>query len=213
MPTRPRTATSITAGDLRTWRMLRSERSEEKIVGLDGRSSMASVADSTERRDALVERLFLNAVGAFDLFSVYLGDRLGLYRVIADDGPLPSAELADAAGVQGRHAREWLEHQAASELLDVEANGGERRFSLPEGHREALLDVSSLNYVAPLGRAVLESVRPPDALTRGRRARAGRRSEEHTSELQSRGQIVCPVLPEKKKCAHRRPRRGGCTVQ
>ena len=125
---------------------------------------MASVADSTERRDALVERLFLNAVGAFDLFSVYLGDRLGLYRVIADDGPLTSAELADAAGVHERYAREWLEHQAASELLDVDANGGERRFSLPEGHREALLDVSSLNYVAPLGRAVLASVRPLDAL-------------------------------------------------
>src|SRR6476659_6795605 len=35
---------------------------------------MASVTDSTERRDALVERLFMNAVGAFDLFSVYLGD-------------------------------------------------------------------------------------------------------------------------------------------
>jgi hypothetical protein len=29
---------------------------------------MAGVADSTERRDALVERLFMNAIGAFDLF-------------------------------------------------------------------------------------------------------------------------------------------------
>ena len=60
---------------------------------------MASVTDSTERRDALVERLFMNAVGAFDLFSVYLGDRLGFYRIVADQGPLTSAELADAASV------------------------------------------------------------------------------------------------------------------
>ena len=36
------------------------------------------MAESTERRDALVERLFINAIGAFDLFSVYVGDRLGL---------------------------------------------------------------------------------------------------------------------------------------
>ena len=50
---------------------------------------MASLADSTERRDALVERLFRNAVGAFDLFSVYIGERLGLYRVIADEGDHP----------------------------------------------------------------------------------------------------------------------------
>ena len=127
---------------------------------------MASVADSTERRDALVGRLFMSAVGAFDLFSVYLGERLGLYRVLADDGPLTSAELAAAAGIHERYAREWLEHQAASDLLEVEADtdGTERRFSIPAGHEEALLDVSSLNYVAPLGRAVLASVRPIDAL-------------------------------------------------
>jgi len=127
---------------------------------------MASVADSTERRDALVGRLFMSAVEAFDLFSVYLGERLGLYRVLADDGPLTSAELAAAAGIHERYAREWLEHQAASDLLEVEADmdGNERRFSIPAGHEEALLDVSSLNYVAPLGRAVLASVRPIDAL-------------------------------------------------
>jgi len=55
-------------------------REDRKI---DRRFLMASVADSTERRDALVERLFMNAIGAFDLFSVYVGERLGLYRVMA----------------------------------------------------------------------------------------------------------------------------------
>jgi 2-polyprenyl-3-methyl-5-hydroxy-6-metoxy-1,4-benzoquinol methylase len=124
------------------------------------------VADRAARRDALVERLFMNAIGTFDLFSVYLGDRLGLYRVIAEKGPLTSAELADAAGVHERYAREWLEQQAASDLLEtaVEGDGEQRRFGLPEGHDEALLDVSSLNYIAPMARAVLASVRPIDAL-------------------------------------------------
>jgi 2-polyprenyl-3-methyl-5-hydroxy-6-metoxy-1,4-benzoquinol methylase len=127
---------------------------------------MASVTDSTERRDALVERLFMNAVGAFDLFSVYLGDRLGFYRIVADQGPLTSAELADAARVHERYAREWLEQQAASDLLQVaeDKDGAQRRFRLPAGHDEALLDVSSLNYIAPMARAVLASVRPIDAL-------------------------------------------------
>jgi hypothetical protein len=45
---------------------------------------MATVADATERRDALVERIFMDAVGAFDLFSVYIGERLGLYRAFAE---------------------------------------------------------------------------------------------------------------------------------
>ncbi|MDX6408630.1 MAG: hypothetical protein QOE13_1701 [Gaiellaceae bacterium] len=125
---------------------------------------MASVADSTERRDALVERLFMNAIGAFDLFSVYVGDRLGLYRLLADAGPLTSVELAHAAGIHERYAREWLEQQAASDLLDVDGDGTERRFSLPKGHEEALLDVSSLNYMAPMARAVVASIRPIDAV-------------------------------------------------
>jgi 2-polyprenyl-3-methyl-5-hydroxy-6-metoxy-1,4-benzoquinol methylase len=125
---------------------------------------MASAPAAVERRDALAERLFLNAIGAFDLFSVYLGDRLGLYRALADHGAMTSAELAEAAGIHERYAREWLEHQAASELLDVERDADGRRFSLPAGHDEVLLDETSLNYGAPLARAVLASIRPVDAL-------------------------------------------------
>jgi 2-polyprenyl-3-methyl-5-hydroxy-6-metoxy-1,4-benzoquinol methylase len=125
---------------------------------------MATPTDVTERRDALVERLFMDAVAAFDLLSVYLGDVLGLYRALADRGSLTSSELAEAAGIHERYAREWLEQQAATGLLELESAEGERRFRLPEGHDEALLDVSSLNYIAPMARAVVGSVRPLEAL-------------------------------------------------
>src|SRR5215470_16171526 len=123
-----------------------------------------ATADVTTRRDELVGRLFMNALGAFDLFSVYLGDELGLYRALADKGPLTSSELADAAGIHERYSREWLEQQAASGLLDLEPDGAERRFRLPDGHDEALLDASSLNYIAPLARALVGSIHPLDSL-------------------------------------------------
>jgi 2-polyprenyl-3-methyl-5-hydroxy-6-metoxy-1,4-benzoquinol methylase len=125
---------------------------------------MPTTGDVTERRDALVERLFMDAIGAFDLFSVYLGDVLGLYRALADRGPLMAAELAEAAGIHERYAREWLEQQGASGLLQVESNGDERRFRLPQGHDEALLDASSLNYIAPMARSVAGSLRPLETL-------------------------------------------------
>jgi 2-polyprenyl-3-methyl-5-hydroxy-6-metoxy-1,4-benzoquinol methylase len=134
---------------------------------------MASVAEASERRDALVERLFGNAIGAFDLFSVYLGDVLGLYRVLADSGALTSAELADKADVHERYAREWLEQQAASGLLEVDHRHDTRRFRLPAGHDEALLDLSSLNYIAPMARAVLASIRPIDRVLAAFRSGAG----------------------------------------
>src|SRR5437660_7934796 len=60
---------------------------------------------------------------------------------------------------------------------------------------------------APVGRARRAAqhrdrsrAAPPSRLERSARARprAGHRSEEHTSELQSRGQLVCRLLLEKK---------------
>lgn len=60
------------------------------------------------RRDELVERLFMAAVGTWDVLAVYIGDRLGLYRTLAERGPSTSADLAQAAGLNERYVREWL---------------------------------------------------------------------------------------------------------
>src|SRR5712692_7974828 len=69
---------------------------------------------------ALVDRLFHDMIGALELFTVYLGERLGLYRALARDGPATSAELAGRTGTTERYVREWLEHHAASGLLEVD---------------------------------------------------------------------------------------------
>ena len=116
---------------------------------------------SSERRDALVERLCGSTLGAMDVVSVYIGVRLGLYRALADRGPSSSAELAEAAGLNERYVREWLEQQATTGILEVD---DERRYTLPPGHDEALLDETSLNYIAPVGKLVVACVRPIDAV-------------------------------------------------
>ena len=120
-----------------------------------------------ERRDELVGRLFGATIGAMDLLGIYLGDRLGLYRALADHGPLTSGGLAGAAGVHERYAREWLEQQAASAILDVDDPAlphDARRYALPPGHDEALLDEDSLNYAAPFARLIVAAGRPIEAL-------------------------------------------------
>ncbi len=120
-----------------------------------------ATAEPSERRDALVERLFGATLGAMDVASVYIGARLGLYRTLADRGPVSSAELAEAAGLNERYVREWLEQQATTGLLEIDDEG---RYSLPPGHDEALLDETSLNYVAPFGKLLVACVRPIDAV-------------------------------------------------
>lgn len=110
-----------------------------------------------EARDAFVERLFASALGTMDVFTVYLGDRLGLYRVLAQDGPLTAGELARHAGMYPRYAREWLEQQAATGILEVDdaTNSEEqRRFSLPAGHAETLIDPESPHAMAALCRSL-----------------------------------------------------------
>ena len=121
-----------------------------------------SAAGAESRRDALVERLFLATVGAWDVLALYIGDRLGLYRALADHGPSSAGELADRLGLSERYLREWLEQQATSGILDVDLDTG--RYSLPPGHDEALLAESSLNFVAPIGQLVVACVRPMDAV-------------------------------------------------
>ena len=80
-------------------------------------SSQVPIEAVTERRDALVGRLFGSILEAMDLLNVYLGDRLGLYRALADGGPATAAELAGRASIHERYAREWLEQQAVTGLL------------------------------------------------------------------------------------------------
>ncbi|HZO60160.1 MAG TPA: class I SAM-dependent methyltransferase [Solirubrobacterales bacterium] len=105
-----------------------------------------------DRTDALAERLFGATLGALELFSVYLGAELGLYRVLAAKGPLTATELAERAGIALRYAREWLEQQAVAGLLDVEGldEGAEaRRYVLSADHARVLVDADDPAHVAP----------------------------------------------------------------
>jgi 2-polyprenyl-3-methyl-5-hydroxy-6-metoxy-1,4-benzoquinol methylase len=112
---------------------------------------------NAERAEEFVGRLFNAALGAIDVLSVYLGDRLGLYATVAEHGPVTAPELAGLAGIDPRYAREWAEQQAATGILevdDVAAGPDERCFTLPAEHAVALIDPDSPFSIAPLARAV-----------------------------------------------------------
>src|ERR1700681_829386 len=60
---------------------------------------------------------------------IVLGDRLGLYKAMAESGPITSAELAEKTGTAERYVREWLNAQAAGGY--VEDNPETQRYLLP----------------------------------------------------------------------------------
>jgi 2-polyprenyl-3-methyl-5-hydroxy-6-metoxy-1,4-benzoquinol methylase len=112
---------------------------------------------------ALVERLFLNAIGALELYTVYIGQQLGLYGALSDAGPSTSTELAKRTGTAERHVREWLEHHASSGLLGVDDARAEplmRRYRLPAEHRAVLADRDSVYYEALKGLDIVRAGRP-----------------------------------------------------
>jgi SAM-dependent methyltransferase len=78
----------------------------------------------------LIGQLLSDLGGASSIAMVRIGDALGLYKTLHGKGPMTSAELAAAAGVNERYVREWLSHQAASNYLSYDH--GTRKFALRE---------------------------------------------------------------------------------
>ena len=122
-----------------------------------------------ERRDEFVGRLFQGALGTVDVATVYIGNKLGFYNALRER-PLSAEELSHATGTDARYAREWLEQQAASGVLDISDNG---LFSLPPGHAEVLVDADSLNYLGGYMRLMVGLLKPIDLVVDGFRSGAG----------------------------------------
>jgi 2-polyprenyl-3-methyl-5-hydroxy-6-metoxy-1,4-benzoquinol methylase len=147
---------------------------------------MATTIDIAAERDALVERLMQATAGMFDIYTTYLGDRLGLYRALEDGGPSTSAQVARRSGTHERYVREWLEQQTVVGILQVDdpyAGPGERRYTLPDGHAEVLIDCDSPNYLAPLAQLMVGTVRPLDALLQAFRYGHGVPAAENGADL------------------------------
>jgi 2-polyprenyl-3-methyl-5-hydroxy-6-metoxy-1,4-benzoquinol methylase len=126
-----------------------------RMEGADVLSEQNPQSTGPDAVTAFADRVFASTLGGFELLSIYLGDRLGWYRALAEGEPLDAASLAARTNTQERYAREWLEHQAVSGILtvdDPDAEASARRFTLPPPHAEVLADPDSLNYLAPLGR-------------------------------------------------------------
>ena len=126
--------------------------------------TMALSAEAVlQQRDAFIERLLQDAAGAFSIFALYLGDRLGFYRGLTETGSSTAGELAARTNTHERYVREWLEQQAVTGTVEVEDESQPaeaRRFRLPAGHVEPLIHCDSLNYLAPLAQLIAGAVHP-----------------------------------------------------
>ena len=76
---------------------------------------------------------------------VYIGQKLGLYKTLAAEGPLTPAELAQKTSTNERYIREWLINQAAGGYVEYDAESG--RYTLSPEQAAALTDEGSPFFV------------------------------------------------------------------
>jgi SAM-dependent methyltransferase len=76
---------------------------------------------------------------------VYIGQKLGLYKAMAEAGAVTPAELAQSTSTNERYVREWLINQAAGGYAEYDAESG--RYSLTPEQTVALTDEHSPFYV------------------------------------------------------------------
>lgn len=126
--------------------------------------------------EELVGRLLEATVGAMDVFALYIGEQLGYYRALHEGGAATSVELAARTGTTERYAREWLEQQATTGLLqvdDVSAGPLDRHYTLPSEYAAVLVDPLSELFVAPVGRFLAGAVGQAPALLNAYRTGGG----------------------------------------
>ena len=75
----------------------------------------------------------------------YIGQKLGLYKTLAANGPLTPADLAKTTNTNERYVREWLVNQAAGGYVEYDAATG--RYTLNPEQAVALADETSPFYV------------------------------------------------------------------
>lgn len=134
-----------------------------------------------EKLNELLGR-FLNDFGAtFHAAMAVIGDKLGLYKTLAEAGPLTSQELAKRTGTAERYVREWLASQAAGGYASYDAQT--QRFFLTEEQAFALTDENGPVFLPGAFQLALSAVRSEPRIATAFKTGEGVGWHEHDSGL------------------------------
>ena len=167
------------------------------------------------RVEMFAGRLATELGAALNAALIDIGDRVGLYRALADGAALTAGELAERTGTHERYVREWLNAQAAGGIVAYEPGGD--TYTLPAEHAAVLADEDSPAFLIGHFQSAVAAIE-----SRGRIAECFRTGEgmawgehsahvcaRHRARLQDR--VPAPADRRVAPCAGRRRRapRGG----
>jgi SAM-dependent methyltransferase len=112
---------------------------------------------------------------------VVMGDRLGYYQALADDGPATPGELAERTNTSEHYTREWLNAQAAGGYVEYDPSTGQ--YTLPPEQTVALTDPSSPAYLPGFFQIALGTVQHTTQTIEAARSGAGIGWHEHSADV------------------------------
>jgi 2-polyprenyl-3-methyl-5-hydroxy-6-metoxy-1,4-benzoquinol methylase len=93
-----------------------------------------------DRLNALLGQAVVEFGATANAALIVIGDRLGLYRELAENGPLTSSELAQRTATAERYVREWANAQAASGWIEHDSATGRYSMSTEQALMFAIPD-------------------------------------------------------------------------
>ena len=100
-----------------------------------------------QKLNDFVEKAVSDLAAGYGGVMISLGRKLGLYKAMADAGPLSATEVAGRADCAERYVREWLNSQAAGGYVTYHA--ASETYELPPEHAFVLAEDTSPVYIPP----------------------------------------------------------------
>jgi SAM-dependent methyltransferase len=131
--------------------------------------------------DEFMGRFVGDLGAALSAALVVIGDRLGLYRAMADGEPVGPDELAERTGTDARYVREWLSNQAAGGYVNYDPGRG--TFSLSPEQAFALAQEDSPAFVPGAFQVATAAIKDEEKIERAFVGRHGVGWHEHHDDL------------------------------
>lgn len=139
------------------------------------------MAINEDKLNQLLGKFVTDFGAAFHAGLVVIGERLGLYKALAEAGPQTSGELAARTNTHERYVREWLNAQAAGGYVDYDPAA--QKYSLSEEQAFTLANEQSPAYMPGAFLVAVSALRAVPNLTERFRTGEGLGWHEHDHGL------------------------------
>ncbi len=134
-----------------------------------------------DKLNAFMGRAVVDIGATLHAGLVIIGEKLGLYKTLAESGPLTPAELAKKTGTNERYVREWLSAQAAGGYVMYEADSG--KYVMTEEQAFALAQEDSPAYLPGAFQLATSALKAEPRIADAFRSGAGFGWHEHDHGL------------------------------